>query len=176
MIPQVLFSYRNGWLIYTPVMFFAIAGFFLLKKDLKKYLWLNVLTTVVLLYVFSCWWTWWFGGGHGYRPMIDLYGILAIPMAASFRKIFANGWFFKFLLIGILGFFIHLNLFQQSQYSKALLHWDAMTEEAYWSIFLQRKWPKNYGEKLDHPNYEKAVEGAIDIPGEPVEVPEKKKE
>lgn len=166
MIPQILFSYRNGWLIYTPVMFFAIAGFFRLKGQLKKYLVINVASTVFLLYVFSCWWTWWFGGGHGFRPMIDMYGILALPMAAAFQKISENGRLFKIILAGVLVFFVHLNLFQHNQYKRALLHWDSMTEEAYWEIFLDNRWPKTYPEILDSPDYEKSLEGGIDLPGE----------
>ena len=35
-IIEVLFSYRKGWLLYTPVMAFALVGVFLLRKNLMS--------------------------------------------------------------------------------------------------------------------------------------------
>ena len=83
--PQIvngLFSYRKGWLIYTPVMAFAIVGLFLLKKYAKELMFPVILFLVINIYVVFSWWCWWYGGSFGSRPMIDIYGIMAVPMAA----------------------------------------------------------------------------------------------
>ena len=33
-----------------------------------------------IIYLFSSWWCWWFGGGFGMRPMIDYYPLFIIPI------------------------------------------------------------------------------------------------
>ena len=90
--PQIwnnLFSWRKGWLLYTPVMIFALAGIPLLWKQNRKFFVPVLLFVVVIIYVTSSWWDWWYGGGFGIRPYIDLYGVMAIPMAAFLTWAFA---------------------------------------------------------------------------------------
>ena len=160
--PQIingLFSYRKGWLLYTPIMFFAIAGLFMLKQFAKELKFPVILVFLINIYVIYSWWCWWYGGSFGSRPMIDMYGILALPMAAFFewtrsKKIWIKGTA-AILLVG----FIFLNQFQMSQYRTSLLHWDSMTKEAYWGIFGKKNWPANYDKMIKIPDYEKALQG-----------------
>ncbi|MEK6616357.1 MAG: hypothetical protein AABZ32_09640 [Bacteroidota bacterium] len=53
-----LFSFRNGWFIYTPVMLFALAGFYFLFKKNKI-----IFASVFIYFVISLWivssWTVW---------------------------------------------------------------------------------------------------------------------
>jgi hypothetical protein len=52
-----------------------------------------------------------------------------------------------------------LNQYQMGQYRTSLLHWDSMTKEAYWGIFLKKNWPQGYDKMIKVPNYEKALKG-----------------
>lgn len=56
-IIESLFSYWKGWLLYNPLMIFAIIGLVPLKRVIRG-AWLPIILYLVLLiYVMSCWWT-----------------------------------------------------------------------------------------------------------------------
>lgn len=138
-ISDGLFSYKKGWLLYTPVMLFALAGIPLL---LKKFRWIGYCVAVYIcihIYVVFSWGEWWYGGSFGSRPMIQAYGILAVPLALFMQQVFLAGYAAKKLLapamILVLAFFISLNLFQTYQYKLGTLHYDHMSKEAYWGIW-----------------------------------------
>ena len=160
--PQIingLFSFRKGWLIYTPVMIFGLAGFFWLRKRSPE-LFLPTLVFVVLnIYVVYSWWCWWYGGCYGSRPMIDMYGIMALPLAAFIEKIWAGKNWLKIPVAIVLVAMLWLNQFQMSQYRTSLLHWDSMTKEAYFGIFGRKTWPEGYDKMIKVPDYDKALKG-----------------
>ena len=59
--------------------------------------------------------------------------------------------------------FIYLNQVQLFQYRSGLLHWDSMTKEAYWEMFLNtdpdQETKKRYLGFLERPNYKLAKQG-----------------
>lgn len=160
--PQIingLFSYRKGWLVYTPIMIFAFFGFAFIKKELAV-LRNSLLTFLVLfLFIVFSWWCWWYGGSYGSRPMIDIYGIMAVGLAAFIYKIAQTPIWSKISMLMLLGFFIYLNIFQMDQYRTSLLHWDSMTRQVYWEIMFKKQWPPDYAQKIKIPDYEKAIKG-----------------
>jgi hypothetical protein len=160
--PQIingLFSYRKGWLIYTPVMILAIVGFFWLRKYASNLFLPILIFTVVNIYLVYSWWCWWYGGSYGSRPMIDMYGIMAIPIAAILEKMLNGKIWLKSISAVLLIGLIWLNQFQMNQYRTSLLHWDSMTKEAYWGIFGKKTWPEGYDKMIKVPDYEKALRG-----------------
>jgi hypothetical protein len=135
---ESLFSYRKGWLLYTPVMAIAIAGLAPLKKRIRGSLLPVTVYLLLMIYVMSSWWMWWFGGGFGGRIYIDTYGILALPLAA----IIAAGLDWKgkpgrYGFLGILVFLVCFLLLQTRQYAATAIHWDSMSKKAYWHTFLR---------------------------------------
>ncbi|HSH20231.1 MAG TPA: hypothetical protein VLA03_07245 [Draconibacterium sp.] len=160
--PQIingLFSYRKGWLIYTPVMIFALLGLIWMRKGTAN-LFLPILVFITInIYVVYSWWCWWYGGCYGSRPMIDMYGIMAIPLAAFIGKIWKGKNLPKAIVALLFIGLIWLNQFQMNQYRTSLLHWDSMTEEAYWGIFGKKTWPEGYDKMIKVPDYEKALKG-----------------
>jgi len=55
-ILHVLLGFRKGWLIYTPVMFFALLGILTVYKTHNRWFF-GILTFVVLnIYIISSWW------------------------------------------------------------------------------------------------------------------------
>jgi hypothetical protein len=161
-IANGLFSYRKGWLIYTPVMILALAGLIWMKKDAPA-LFLPVLLFLIFnIYIIFSWWCWWYGGSYGSRPMIDSYGILAVPFAIFIGKVFMKNKWIRWGSLIVLAGFMLLNQFQMTQYRTSLLHWDSMTKEAYWAIFGKRSWPEGYGQMIKIPDYEKALRGEKD--------------
>ncbi len=77
-----LFSWRKGWLLYTPMMALALTGFVFLKKRIPQAFWPLLIFTFANIWIITSWWSWWYGGSLGMRPMIDSYALLALPLAA----------------------------------------------------------------------------------------------
>lgn len=154
-----LFGFRKGWLVYTPVMLFSVAGLFLLKQQLRMFRTPLLIFLVLFIYVMLSWWCWWYGGSFGSRPMVDVYGLLALPLAAFVAFFLKRSWLYKIVMSLLLGAFIFLNQFQMSQYRTSLLHWDSMTQKAYFGIFLKKTWPEGYDKMIKIPDYEKALKG-----------------
>jgi hypothetical protein len=156
-----LFSYRKGWLLYTPIMVFAIIGFLILKKYARGFTFAFSVFMLINVYLIFSWWCWWYGGSFGSRPMIDSYGIMAFPLAALVEySIFQKKWI-KYILGFIFIFILYLNQFQLFQYRIGIFHWDSMSKELYWSLFLTKKTPsyEKYQKMLQPPNIEKAMKG-----------------
>lgn len=89
-ITNVLFSYRKGWLIYTPLMTFAVVGLYFLFKNYRKLFVPVTILFAIHFWIVASWDIWWYGGGWGQRAMIDIYPALALPMAAFLVFIFKN--------------------------------------------------------------------------------------
>ncbi|MDQ3046845.1 MAG: hypothetical protein M3R27_04795 [Bacteroidota bacterium] len=154
-----LFSYRKGWLLYTPVMGFALLGIFLLKNKLRSFFLPILVFLPVNFYIIFSWWCWWYGGCFGMRPMIDCYPLLAVPLAAFFYYASQKKLVVKISLITILFGLILLNQFQMLQVQRASIHWDAMSKDLYWKGFGKLDPIPEYYQLLDTINYKNAQKG-----------------
>jgi len=154
-----LFSFRKGWFIYTPIMLFAVAGIFYLPRYIKG-LTLGISVFLVLnVYIIFSWWSWWYGGSFGARPMIDSYGILAIPLAAMIEQMLGMRKWIKISAISImLVLFLH-GVFQTFQYYYGSIHWDSMTKEAYFLSFGRMKQHPELPLFLKMTDYDRAIKG-----------------
>jgi hypothetical protein len=159
-----LFSYHKGWLLYTPVMWLAFAGFFFMRGTLAKWLWPALITITISIYVIFSWWCWWYGGSFSARALVEFYVVMSFPLGAFFTFILQKNRIYKLVTTLLLAFCIWLNMFQTRQYQKALLHWDSMSKEAYWAIWGKESWPKNYENLLIHLDAEKAQKGESAYP------------
>ena len=132
---KVLFSFRKGWLVYTPMMVFALAGFIpLFKKHRSIFAAVFVFFTVHLL-IAASWPTWWYGGSLGQRSMMESYALLAVPLAAFIQWMMKRSGMVKWPLLAVMGFFVLLNLFQTWQYMHYILDPARMTKAYYWKMF-----------------------------------------
>jgi hypothetical protein len=157
---NILFSYRKGLFVYTPVLFICLFGlvwFIYKKKYYLLFTWLGFF--LFLTYVFSSWWSWWYGGSYGLRAYIDYYTIFFIPFALLLNNLRLPA---KILIVALASLTIPVNFIQTYQYKKYILHWDDMNKEKYWKVFL-KKHPKYNGllwkkriEKSQH-NLEKQI-------------------
>ena len=160
-----LFGFRKGWFIYTPIMLFATIG---IVYSLKKYKNLSLvifISAFLYFYVCTCWWVWWFGGSFGWRPMIDIYPLMAFGFAAIFQFLLGKRLWVKwvFSLIGVC--FILLNFAYTRQSHEGNLHHDAMSQDAYFYLFMKFKGQVDH-EKLESlysiPDYDRALKGDRD--------------
>ena len=132
---NILFSYRKGLFVYTPVLFIALLSTFYLVYKRQFFLfftWLGFF--IILSYFLSSWWCWFYGGSFGLRAYIEYYSFFFIPLAIflnGIKKIVRN----SIVLIALIT--IPLNLIQAYQYKEYILHWFLMDKDKYWSVFLK---------------------------------------
>lgn len=152
---DAFFSYRNGWLVYSPLMIFSILGLFLhrYKKPFNLY---TVSIFLLYTYVIVSWWCWWYVG-FGNRAFINLYPLLSIPLAGFIAWIGSKRGVFK-ILFGIVVFSgILLNIKQNTQFDKGLIDWGRMTKAAYWDSFGREKPSQIYETLLEDPVISEAM-------------------
>lgn len=156
---DALFGYRKGWFVYTPVMLIAVAAIFFMHRSIRKIQLLYVLFVTVFVYVTFSWWCWWYGGGYSARPMIDIYAIMALPLATVVhRGVNAGKWLRWLTLIFVLMFVAH-GYFQTIQYKNGAIHYDSNTKQSYWDSFLRSKPSSVFYFLLQQPDYENAILG-----------------
>ncbi|GEM_PF-163700 len=145
-----LFSFKKGWLIYTPIMIFALSGFFLLLQT-KKPLYLTlVFFCLVFLYVMSCWETWWYGGSFSQRAMVESLGFWAFGFAAFFQWLQnKRNRILWGISLTLLGSCIYLNIFQSNQYYNGIIDPERMTKAYYSAVFLNNERPDNADDLLE---------------------------
>ena len=152
-----LFSFRKGWLIYTPVMIFALIGWVLFMRQNKLLGWAGGIATMLFLYVTFSWWCWWYGGGFSARTLIDIYPLLALGLASWIAWLFQQKIVMKYVFKAVFVVFIGLNMFQTYQYKLSLIHWDSMNFQTYKAIFLKTRFPENYASLIAEPDYHKQM-------------------
>jgi hypothetical protein len=138
-IRLVLFSYKKGWLLYTPVMIFAIIGFIPLFRHYRNIFAATFVFFLVHLLIVSSWPTWWYGGSFSQRPMMEAYVLLALPMGAFVGMVrkFTPMW--KGIVFLAMLLLVSLNLFQTWQYNNYVLSPSQMTKAFYWATFGKTK-------------------------------------
>ena len=138
---NTLFSFRNGWLVYSPVMLFAILGFiFLYRKDK------NIFTPlfgyfIINLWIVSSWTIWWCGPSFGQRYLIASYPALAIPLGYFFTVLFEKKKIVEQIFVILLALFVGLNLFQSWQMISGILPTPRMTQDGYVASFVETEVP-----------------------------------
>ena len=143
-----LLSYRSGWLLYTPMMIFALLGFKHLSKHWNA-LYLSLLIyTGLFIYITFAWDIWWYGGSLGQRAMVQAYPVLAFPLAAFVDSALKTKiWKYIFGFIALL--FIYLNLWWTHQ-----AHWgglfmvEQMNRAYFWDVLGRFKEPGGESLKL----------------------------
>ncbi len=140
-IINILFSYRKGWITYTPLIILAFIGFFFMKGEVKRLRPVLIFLLCLNIYMLSCWWDWFFGGCFGARGFCQHIAYLAIPIAAFtdyFLRDNVKSFVFQLLKIVFFAFIfsgISLNIGQSYQANKGYIHYNSMTKKAYWHVF-----------------------------------------
>jgi len=131
---NILFSYKKGLFLYTPIMLIALLGLIPLTSNQT---WRGVSLLVVFggfTYVVSSWWNWYYGGSFSSRVYLDILVLFAIGLAYLLKTIQTKAM--RSFLMTVLIALVLLCQFQTYQYRRMIIHWDGMTEQTYWEAFL----------------------------------------
>ncbi len=136
---KVLFSFRKGWLIYTPVMMFAIIGFIPMFRK-NRIIFLALLIYFIFnLYIVSSWSAWWYSQSFSQRSLIPSYPVMAIPLGYFLIWLLEQKKALKTGGMVVLACLLLLNIFQTIQYANGTIHGDRMTREYYFAVFGKLK-------------------------------------
>ncbi len=144
---EFLFSYRKGWLMYTPVMLFALLGLVRARKSTQSWFWSSAIFTICYIYVSSCWSSWWYATSFSQRTMVQVYPVLVLPIAFLLdsvkNKIGKRSIVFSFGMLLVI-----LNMFQTWQYDQGIIDSSRMTKKYYWKVFGAQTVPEGASKYL----------------------------
>ncbi|MEM6629289.1 MAG: hypothetical protein AAF694_06430, partial [Bacteroidota bacterium] len=151
-----LFSAKKGWLVYTPVMIFALIGFIPLYRLYKSIFWTLLIFMVLTIYVVYSWEIWWYGGSFGSRAMVQSYALLSIPLTLLIQELlgmWSTGW--KVIAFGSMLLCADLNLIQtwQAHDSEGGWYADGPSRKYYWKTFATTR-PQKADKKFLDIRYE----------------------
>ncbi|MFA6260785.1 MAG: hypothetical protein WC760_04915 [Bacteroidia bacterium] len=134
---NVLFSFRKGWLIYTPIMGIALLGFIPLYRQYRNLFWACLLYFLSSFYIIASWTEWWYGAAFSIRPLIVTYPVLALSMGAFLQWIGQQRRWLTYSTGLVMILFTSLNLFQYWQYRHWMIDPYRTTWPYYKAIFLR---------------------------------------
>lgn len=133
-IADFLISYKKGLFLYTPLAMVCFASAILVWRHNRFRLFAYFIFIVFLIYVMSSWWNWWYGGSFSTRVLTEFLTLLIIPLALLFQN--TKGKRFAWLLSVVILLIVVCQV-QTYQYRYMLIHWEEMTCNRYWDVFLR---------------------------------------
>ncbi len=128
-----LFSYKKGWLLYSPLFILIIFGFVYLYKNYRRFFWAFFGFTALYIYIMSSWECWWYASSFGSRVMVDIYPLLGLLIAYAF--LLSKSMIYRIFIGAFATLCLALSLFQSYQFEKYLIHDSRMTKQHYWYMF-----------------------------------------
>lgn len=130
---EFLFSYRKGWLLYTPIFILLIPGFVNTYKNYKPIFWSIFSFTLLYIWILSSWECWWYAGSFGSRVMTDIYPFLILIIAIGLS--FTKSKIMQSLILTFSCLCLILNVFQTTQLTSGIIDSARMSKEHYFYTF-----------------------------------------
>jgi len=142
-----LFSFRKGWLLYTPLMIFGLIGLYKTKNRDLQFGFSLIAFSILNIYLLSSWTNWWYAESFGQRSIVQAYPVFLIGIGFFLKGVKIKS--LKGIVIGIsLFLFSGLNMFQIWQVNHGMLHLSRMSKEAYFEHFLRTTPSDKYADLL----------------------------
>ena len=127
-----LFSFRKGLFVYTPFLFLSLFVFVIAFRKEKLELLKLLVPLLLIIYVLSSWWNWYFGDSYGSRVMIDYLAVFVLLFAFGMQRIRIKTQRIVVIIASIL---VLLNVFQSYQYYHNIMSRFDMNISKYVYIF-----------------------------------------
>ncbi len=130
----ILFSYKKGLFVYTPICLLACAGLAYLYRRSHWSLASWSAFMALLTYVLSSWWNWWYGGSFSARPYVEYLSFFAIPLGLGLQQFrgAAKHWYLAAIVL-----LTCLCQVQTMQARYFRIHYEDMDRARYWGEFLR---------------------------------------
>ncbi len=114
-ILEVWFSTNNGLFTYTPLIILSIIGVFLMMKKKKWEAYFIGSLFLIITYIFSSWWNWWFGCAFGARSFVEYYALFIIPFTCLLEVAFKHK-LYRYAIMLFIAFCCYLNMDMEYYY------------------------------------------------------------
>jgi hypothetical protein len=129
----VLFGFRKGFYIYSPIMILATIGFYHLYKQ-KRGLFISVLVFFLAnLYLISCYSSL---ISYGWRAFVQVHAVLAIPLACFIDSTLRQKKAIRMAALVFIIIMLASNVFKSWQTMRKIIDGSRMTQEAYFKDFF----------------------------------------
>ena len=132
---DILFSYKKGLFLYTPIFLVSLTGGYFLWKTSKFEFYSIFGFLLIITYVFSSWWMWYYGGSFSSRVYVEYIPIFMILLSISLKGIKIK--LVKSALVSIIILLTVVCQIQTFQYRYGFIHWSEMNKEKYWEVFMR---------------------------------------
>lgn len=127
------FSYRSGWITYTPLAIFFLTGILpFIKYGSNK---IAILSFFFINYYIVCAWDIWWYAGTGGRAMIQSYPVLLFPLASFIQYLLQQKWRLAlaapFLLTAA---YVNIWFTIQAHGGQGLYDSESMNKKYYWRV------------------------------------------
>jgi hypothetical protein len=128
-IGDFTFSYKCGWLRYSPMLLFAVAGLWAFTRR-REHTWAVMGYLLLHFYITTAWSIWDYGGTAG-RAMIQSYPVLAFPLAALIDRLPEKKWYGR-VFYPLYVLFIYLNIWWTHNAHRGHVQVLDVTRPYYW--------------------------------------------
>lgn len=125
----------NGLFFWHPLLLLIIPGAYFWIKSKDRMAIPSLIYLVVLIYVLSCWWAYWFGYSFGMRPYVDYYLIFMLPIGYLLQSLEKRKTLLRIIAIIIIGALCLLNMIQLNNYCRGIVAGHNNNPEVYWQNF-----------------------------------------
>jgi hypothetical protein len=125
---EILFGFRVGLFIYSPVLFIALITLLVMLVQRKKMAIHALLFVIIYAYIISSWHAWHYEGTFGMRPFVDVLAVFALPLALAIDRLQRIA---KFILISVLCVFIATTQVLSWCRLYSIIPWSGMTSDKY---------------------------------------------
>lgn len=131
---NILFSFKKGLFLYTPIYLLAFTGCFYLWKHNRFALWNWLIFFFTITYIFSSWSNWWYGGSFSSRVYVEYLPLFMIMLAVGLshvgRRVYRG-------MVALIVLLIVICQIQTFQYRYNQIHWSDMDRQKYFEVFLR---------------------------------------
>lgn len=131
-----LFSFRKGWILYSPMIAIAMLGLIPLWTRNRGLAIAILVFGTVFTYVVSSWTAWWYPGGFGQRAMIQAYPVIAILIGFGVDFVLGGHRTIRRIAFSLVTLLVALNLFQNHQFRRGVWHISRETRAHYTAAFF----------------------------------------
>jgi len=146
---KAMFSYKKGWLLYTPLMVFGFWGFYFVWKYARNIFLALAVFVFVYAWMIMSWECWWYAACFSIRGMVEMYPAMAIALGFLVMHLSAERKWYRIPAGITIGLLVALNLFQHWQYNHGIIDPERMTKSYYWKVFGAVKYNPEYASLLE---------------------------
>ncbi len=134
-IASVLFSIRRGLLFWSPILCFAIAGFWFMREKMNDYFTASLLFIPLIIFINSSFARWWFGSSFGHRGFTEFLPVFALATAAFYSSL--KNKRIKIIIYILTTVFIVYSILQMILWWKGWVPHDLVTLLSYREFFMR---------------------------------------